>query len=303
MADKTPIVVGIGEVLWDILPEGRKLGGAPANFAYHVSQLGLQSRVVSAVGDDALGRQILSEFSAKGLRNLIAIIPYPTGTVHIDIDSEGIPQYSITEDVAWDHIPFTPELADLARSTRAVCFGTLAQRSVTTRDTIRRFVETMPHNDKTLIVFDANLRQNYYNKDVLESSMHRCNTLKLNDEELCTIVKMMDGTNIEIQSLQRETVRRYATELISRYNLKMVILTCGINGSYIVTSETSSFLPTPKVEVVDTVGAGDAFTATFVASILSDKSVVEAHRKAVDVAAYVCTKSGAMPALPHSPIT
>lgn len=156
----------------------------------------------------------------------------------------------------------------------------------------------MPHDSETLIVFDANLRQNYYDKYVLESSMRRCNILKINDDELCAIIKMMDDTSIEIQSLQPETIRRYAAKFISRYNLKMIILTCGINGSYIFTPEITSFLPTPKVDVIDTVGAGDSFTATFVASILIDKSVVEAHRKAVDVAAYVCTQSGAMPAIP-----
>lgn len=292
------IVVGIGEVLWDILPEGRKIGGAPANFAYHVSQFRMQSLVISAVGDDVLGTQILTDFHANGLRNIIATVPYPTGTVQVDINSEGVPQYSIAENVAWDNIPFTPELADLARSTRAVCFGTLAQRSATTRATIHRFIDAMPHDSETLIVFDANLRQNYYDKYVLESSMRRCNILKINDDELCAIIKMMDDTSIEIQSLQPETIRRYAAKFISRYNLKMIILTCGINGSYIFTPEITSFLPTPKVDVIDTVGAGDSFTATFVASILIDKSVVEAHRKAVDVAAYVCTQSGAMPAIP-----
>lgn len=292
------IVVGIGEVLWDILPEGRKIGGAPANFAYHVSQFRMQSLVISAVGDDVLGTQILNDFHAKGLRNIIATVPYPTGTVQVDVNSEGVPQYSIAENVAWDNIPFTPELADLARSTRAICFGTLAQRSATTRATIHRFIDAMPHDSETLIVFDANLRQNYYDKYVLESSMRRCNILKINDDELCAIIKMMDDTSIEIQSLQPETIRRYAAKFISRYNLKMIILTCGINGSYIFTPEITSFLPTPKVDVIDTVGAGDSFTATFVASILIDKSVVEAHRKAVDVAAYVCTQSGAMPAIP-----
>lgn len=292
------IVVGIGEVLWDILPEGRKIGGAPANFAYHVSQFGMQSLVISAVGDDALGTQILTDFHAKGLRNIIATVPHPTGTVQVDVNSEGVPQYSIAENVAWDNIPFTPELADLARSTRAICFGTLAQRSATTRATIHRFIDAMPHDSETLIVFDANLRQNYYDKYVLESSMRRCNILKINDDELCAIIKMMDDTSIEIQSLQPETIRRYAAKFISRYNLKMIILTCGINGSYIFTPEITTFLPTPKVDVIDTVGAGDSFTATFVASILIDKSVVEAHRKAVDVAAYVCTQSGAMPAIP-----
>ena len=298
--NKNHIVVGIGEVLWDILPEGRRIGGAPANFAYHVLQLGMQGVVVSAVGDDALGKQILDEFRAKSLTGIIATVPYPTGTVQVNLDNQGIPQYAITENVAWDNIPFTTELDDLARHTRAVCFGTLAQRSATTRATIHRFIEAMPHDSKTLIVFDANLRQSYYARDILEQSLAHCNILKINDEELCIIFKTLGDTDIDLRSLQPETISRYAAKFISRYNLKMVILTCGINGSYIFTPEITSFLPTPKVDVIDTVGAGDSFTATFVASILIDKSVVEAHRKAVNVAAYVCPQSGAMPQLPDA---
>lgn len=298
MTENTQTVVGIGEVLWDILPEGKKIGGAPANFAYHVSQFGLQSLVVSAVGDDALGREISDEFRVKGLRSIIATVPYPTGTVQVNIDSEGVPQYSITENVAWDNIPFTAELERTARHTRAVCFGTLAQRSVMTRATIHHFIDAMPQEDKTLIVFDANLRQEYYDRELLESSMRRCNILKINDEELCTIIRMTNGTDIDTRHLTSELIKRYASELIARYGLKMFILTCGVNGSYIFTPEAASFLPTPKVTVADTVGAGDSFTATFVACTLNGLSVVEAHRKAVDVAAFVCTQRGAMPVIP-----
>lgn len=298
MKDNAQIVVGIGEVLWDILPEGRKIGGAPANFAYHVLQLGMQGVVVSAVGDDALGKQILDEFRAKSLTGIIATVPYPTGTVQVNLDNQGIPQYAITENVAWDNIPFTTELDDLARHTRAVCFGTLAQRSATTRATIHRFIEAMPHDSKTLIVFDANLRQSYYDRDILEQSLAHCNILKINDEELCIIFKTLGDTDIDLRSLQPETISRYAAKLIDRYNLKMVILTCGTNGSYIFTPEVTSFLPTPKVAVVDTVGAGDSFTAAIVACILKGMSIVDAHREAVAVAAYVCTQSGAMPQQP-----
>lgn len=297
------IVVGIGEVLWDILPEGMNIGGAPANFAYHALQLGMQSYVVSAVGDDVLGKQISDNFRDKSLPSVIVTMPYPTGTVYVSIDNEGIPQYAITENVAWDNIPFTDELEDLARRTRAVCFGTLAQRSATTRATIHRFIDAIPHNSDTLIVFDANLRQNYYDRDIIEQSLTRCNILKINDEELCAIIKMMDNTDIRAQSLQSETISRYAARLINHYRLKMVIITCGTNGSYIFTPEATSFLPTPKVDVIDTVGAGDSFTAAIVACILKGMSVVDAHRKAVAVAAYVCTQSGAMPALPHTTIS
>lgn len=283
-------VVGIGEVLWDILPDGKKIGGAPANFAYHVSQFGLQSLVVSAIGDDALGQEIIGTFRDKGLNSLISTVPYPTGTVQVELDLAGIPQYIIKEGVAWDYIPFTPELEALARNTGAVCFGSLAQRSTVSSNTINRFIDTMPKDNGTLIVFDANLRQSFYSDDVLEQSMMRCNVLKINDEELPTVCRISGITESDPENQCRA--------LLNRYNLKILILTCGVNGSYIFTPDAMSFLPTPQVKVADTVGAGDSFTAAFTASILSGLPVPAAHRKAVDVSAFVCTQNGAMPVLP-----
>ena len=184
------IVVGMGEALWDVLPEGKKIGGAPANFAYHVSQFGLPGYVVSAVGDDALGKEIVENFTSKGLNQLIAEVPYPTGTVQVEIDQAGIPQYDIKENVAWDNIPYTDSLEALARKTKAVCFGSLAQRNVVSRDTINRFLDAMPQSDDSLVVFDVNLRQGFYNKEILCNSMSRCNILKINDEELVTVSRM-----------------------------------------------------------------------------------------------------------------
>ena len=155
------IVVGMGEALWDVLPEGKKLGGAPANFAYHVSQFGLDSCVVSAVGEDKLGMEILENFRQKGLRNLIETVPYPTGTVQVELDAEGVPCYDIKEGVAWDNIPYSAALDDLAHKTCAVCFGSLAQRSIVSRQTIHRFLDNMPDSEDTLKIFDINLRQGY----------------------------------------------------------------------------------------------------------------------------------------------
>ena len=138
------IVVGMGEALWDILPEGKKIGGAPANFAYHVSQFGIDSCAVSAIGDDALGDELLENFNKKEIKYMIEKVPYPTGTVQVEIDQAGIPQYEIKENVAWDNIPWTEQLAELARNTKAVCFGSLAQRNVVSRETISRFLDEMP---------------------------------------------------------------------------------------------------------------------------------------------------------------
>ena len=284
------IVVGMGEALWDVLPEGKKIGGAPANFAYHVSQFGLPSCVVSAIGDDALGKEIIENFTSKGLDQLIAEVPYPTGTVQVEIDQTGIPLYDIKENVAWDNIPYTEHLDALAKRTKAVCFGSLAQRNVVSRETINHFLDTMPKDDDSLIVFDVNLRQGFYNKEILCKSMQNCNILKVNDEELITVSRMFGYPGIDLQDK--------CWILLGKYNLKMLILTCGINGSYVFTPGNVSFQPTPKVEVADTVGAGDSFTAAFIASILKGKSVTEAHTIAVKTSAFGCTQKGAMPILP-----
>lgn len=288
---KNKIVVGMGEALWDVLPEGKKIGGAPANFAYHVSQFGLKSCVVSAIGDDALGAEILKNFDEKQLCHLIDTVPYPTGTVQVEIDQAGIPQYEIKENVAWDNIPYTAKLESLAENTRAVCFGSLAQRNVVSRSTINRFLDAIPEENDPLIVFDVNLRQGFYNKEILCNSMKRCNILKINDEELVTVSRMFGYPGIDLQDK--------CWILLGKYNLKMLILTCGINGSYVFTPGNVSFQPTPKVEVADTVGAGDSFTAAFIASILKGKPVDEAHRRAVETSAFVCTQQGAMPLLPE----
>lgn len=280
----------MGEALWDVLPEGKKIGGAPANFAYHISQFGLDSCVVSAVGDDALGAEIVENFDKKDLKHLIATVPYPTGTVQVEIDQAGIPQYEIKENVAWDNIPYTAHLENLAGRTRAVCFGSLAQRNVVSRSTINRFLDAMPHDEDNLIVFDVNLRQGFYNKEILCNSMSRCNILKINDEELVTVSRMFGYPGIDLQDK--------CWILLGKYNLKMLILTCGINGSYVFTPGNVSFVETPKVEVADTVGAGDSFTAAFIASILKGKTIPEAHKTAVEVSAFVCTQNGAMPKLP-----
>lgn len=290
MNNTKDIVVGMGEALWDVLPEGKKIGGAPANFAYHVSQFGLPSCVVSAVGEDALGKEIVENFTSKGLNQLIAEVPYPTGTVQVEIDPAGIPQYDIKENVAWDNIPYTDLLADLAGHTKAVCFGSLAQRNVVSRDTINSFLDAMPDTDGTLKVFDVNLRQGFYTKEILCNSMKRCNILKINDEELVAVSRMFGYPGIDLQDK--------CWILLGKYNLRMLILTCGINGSYVFTPGNVSFQPTPKVEVADTVGAGDSFTAAFIASILKGKSVAEAHSLAVRTSAFVCTQKGAMPILP-----
>ena len=286
------MIIGLGEALWDMLPEGKKIGGAPANFAYHVSQFGFESCVVSAIGNDALGNEILDVFHEKNLKYQLEKVNFPTGTVQVDLDAEGVPCYEIKEGVAWDNIPFTEALQTLALSTRSVCFGSLAQRSKVSRKTINRFLDTMPDGEGQCKIFDINLRQNFYDKEIIENSLNKCNILKINDEELVIISRMFGYPGIDLQDT--------CWKLINKYELKMLILTCGTNGSYVFASGEVSFLETPNVNVADTVGAGDSFTAAFCASIIKGKSVREAHKLAVDVSAYICTQSGAMPALPET---
>ena len=294
MENNNKFVVGIGEVLWDVLPEGKKLGGAPANFAYHVSQFGLNSRVVSAIGNDKLGAEIERDFSEKGLEGIIEKVAYPTGTVQVSLDDNGVPNYTIKENVAWDNIPFTTALKELAQHTCAVSYGSLAQRNIVSRETIHAFLDAMP-KEGAYKIFDINLRQNFYSKDIICESLERCNVLKINDEELVAVSRLFGYPGIDLQDK--------CWILLAKYDLKMLILTCGVNGSYVFTPGHVSFVETPKVAVADTVGAGDSFTAAFVSAILRGLSVSEAHKLAVNVSAYVCTQNGAMPILPDNFIT
>lgn len=293
---KTGYVVGIGELLWDMLPEGRRLGGAPANFAFHVSQFGLDSVIVSAVGNDEAGDAAVRELerycsgSADGngsLSLMIERVDFPTGTVAVEVDAAGVPAYDIRMPVAWDNIPFTAQLKELASRTRAVCFGTLARRSQVSSRTICDFVDAVPRGEGQYRVFDINLRQDFYTGDVVRQSLGQCNIFKINDEELSVVGEML--------SLSGSDPQERCRELVTRYGLQYLILTCGATGSYIFTSDGEmSFLETPKVKVADTVGAGDSFTAAFVSSLLLGKSFREAHRSAVGLSAYVCSRHGAM---------
>lgn len=284
------IIVGLGEILWDVLPTGKVLGGAPANFAYQASQFGLEGYAVSAIGNDPLGDEIIENLNSKSLNHIVEQVDFPTGTVQVTLDSNGIPQYEICENVAWDNIPLTPKIEELARKTSTVCFGSLAQRSEVSRQTIHRFLELLPAD--ALKVFDINLRQHFYTKEIIDTSLKYSNVLKINDDEVVIVAKLFGWEGLE----EMEVCKK----LRQLYDLKLVILTKGTKGSAVITAKDAFFRPTPIVEVADTVGAGDAFSAGFVASLLKGKSIEEAHRIAVEVSAYVCTQHGAMPILPVS---
>ncbi|MBR5298233.1 MAG: carbohydrate kinase [Parabacteroides sp.] len=280
---RKPVVVGIGELLWDMLPSGKKAGGAPINFVYHASQLGAEGYAVSAVGNDDLGNELLHELEANSIQHIIEKVPYPTSTVQIFL-KDGIPNYEIKESVAWDYLALTTKIIDLVEDADAICFGTLGQRFKQSKDTIQRILSFV--SEDAYRVFDINLRQHYYTKELIEESLYLANVFKINDEELLIVKDLfqLDGT-------EKETVHWF----MEHYNLRMVVLTAGASCSTIYTKEEVSILPTPKVEVVDTVGAGDAFIGALIVSLLKGASLREAHECAVEIATYVCTQEGAWP--------
>ena len=284
-------IVGIGEVLWDHFEDKDNyvLGGAPFNFAYHVNQFGLNSLVISAIGNDKLGQKLEADVKEKNVPYMLEHLNLPTGVVNIK-EVDGKPRYDILTERAWDHIPNTEQLKEIAANTKAACFGSLAQRSETSRNSIFAFLDAMPSD--ALRIFDINLRQNWYTEEVIKTSLQKANVLKINDDELLIIQRMFGYIDIT----QENTCR-----LIMRdYQLDMLILTCGDKGSYIFTKDEMSYLSTNDIEVVDTVGAGDSFTASFIASMLKGKTIHEAHRIAVNVSAFVCTQKGATPIIPSN---
>lgn len=277
------IIVGIGEILWDMLPSGKALGGAPANFAYHAGRLGEEGWAVSAVGDDALGREILELVASKGLHSMIAVTDKPTGTVQVELDDRGVPAYSIMEDVAWDNIPFTPEMEELAKRADAVCFGSLVQR-MNSRSSVMRFIRAM--RPDALKVFDINLRQHYYSCEVIVESLMLADILKINDEEIRIVAGMLGLSDDAVTACR---------ELIGNFGLKLVILTLGPDGSEVITADGVIPQGVEDVEIVDTVGAGDSFTAAFTVAYLRGDTLAEAQRLASATASYVCSRKGAMP--------
>jgi fructokinase len=284
-------VVGLGEVLWDLLPTGPQLGGAPGNFACHAAALGARATMVTRVGDDDLGRQVIRRFAQVNLpRETVQVDPArPTGTVTVGLDEYGIPHYAVAEDAAWDQLAATDVAMQAVCGAQAVCFGTLGQRSATSRKAIQQLVAAAPA--RTLKVFDINLRLGFYSGEVIEESMHLSNVLKLNDEELDVLTRMfsLDGD-----------VRRRIEELVRTFGFKVVALTSGSSGSLVYQEGTWSELPPQPVEVVDTVGAGDAFAAALTIGLLSKMELSRAHTIAAEVARYVCSQLGATPPLPDT---
>ena len=283
-------VLGVGEVLWDLLPAGKQLGGAPANFVYHARAMGADASLISRVGDDPLGREILERLFQAGVPacDVMLDAAHPTGTVDVELGADGQPRYIIHEDVAWDHL-----LADdtgTAAEADAICFGTLAQRHEVSRASIRALLDaTRP---ECLRVLDVNLRQNFYSRDVLSESLERANVLKLNDAELPVLAELL--------AVRAQEPREQITELAERFALRLVAYTRGAEGSVLFGDGKWSERDESPVEVKDTIGAGDGFTAAVTVGTLLGWSLQDIHAAADAVATFVCSQSGGMPPWPDA---
>ena len=286
--NKKPVVLSVGEILWDLLPSGKRAGGAPTNFVYHATMSGADGYAISAVGNDALGDELLEQVHKNKIGSVLQRNDYPTGTVEVSLE-DGIPQYTIIEDVAWDHIAASAEASELMKRADAVCFGTLGLRSEESRATILGLLDQAPQS--ALKYFDINIRQKFYSKELIEALLKRATVFKLNDEELELLRTMYELPTDDTDA---------GAWFRNTYNLDYVILTAGSEFSTVVGRNESSTIHTPHVTVVDTVSAGDSFSGAFTAKILSGANLREAHKAAVNTAAFVCTQAGAWPEYPAS---
>ena len=288
LTNRKHITVGLGELLWDLLPSGKQLGGAPANFAYITSLLGDEGIPASRLGQDALGEAAILRLRELGLPTAFIQedADHPTGTVQVEVDVAGQPRFEISESVAWDFLDWAPQWQRLARQADAVCFGSLAQRSDHSRNTIRKFVSAS--RPGAVRVFDVNLRQSFYTAQILAESMTLATLVKLNHEELPRVMRLFE--------LEHHREEDSARRLLSVHDLKLVCVTRGNGGSILVSASECSEHPGFKVKIADTVGAGDAFTAALVHGYLRGTALAQINENANRVGAWVASQSGATPA-------
>ena len=284
------VIAGIGEVLWDVVADIETLGGAPINFAYHAAQLGATALAISSVGDDERGKRAVSTLAKRGLAtaHLTIIEGAETGYVQASVDPDGVASYVFPDEVAWDRIRIDSRTMSLVPQLDAVCFGSLAQRSVQSRSAIQRFLDSL--QSTVLKVFDLNIRQSYYSTEVIRGSLEQANVLKLNDEEIIMLARQED-----LQGSVEAKLRL----LVERYRLSLAVLTRGGHGSLLVSPTAISDHPGYQTKVVDTIGAGDSFTAVTAVGVLRGYSLDVINERANRVAAHVCSRRGAMVPLPE----
>lgn len=281
----------LGEVLWDVFPDGPRFGGAPANAACHAAALGVDASIVSQVGDDELGEKAIAALRERGVDTAcVGVIgEHPTGSVLVELDSAGKPRFTIGADAAWDFLAWSEKLGDLAAGSDAICFGTLGQRSEGSRHVIRRFIDAT--SPAALRILDVNLRPPFYDDAVIRRSLELANVLKLSDDESELVASAcgISGSEAEVLS-----------ELSRRYELQLIALTRGENGATLIRAEERSDFEGVSVAVKDTVGAGDAFTASMTLGLLQNAPINEINQCACRVAAFVCSQNGATPPLPDA---
>jgi fructokinase len=291
-APATPLrtVVGLGELLWDLLPSGRHLGGAPANFAYSTHLLGNRGVVASRIGADELGREARQRLLALGLTDqFLQVDPeHPTSTVNVRLNPDGQPRFEITDAVAWDFLESTPTWEALARSAEAVCFGSLAQRHRASNATIQDFLDAS--RPDALRIFDVNLRQSFYSREIIAESLNRADLVKLNHEEVPIVADMLSLGSVDDGS--------FCAELIGKFDSQLVCVTRGGAGSLLFSKDGVHEHAGFKVRVADAVGAGDAFTAGLVHEYMLGSSLEKMNDTANRMGAWVASQRGAMPALP-----
>ncbi|WP_437201815.1 carbohydrate kinase family protein [Planctomicrobium sp. SH664] len=285
---KLPLVIGLGELLWDVFPDYRVPGGASGNFAFQAQQLGCRGMVVSSVGQDADGDELLQFLTAQGVdtRGVQRAPAHPTSRVTVTVSAEGQPDYVIHEQVAWDHLQMTPALQDAMREASAVCFGTLAQRNETSRETIQQALELVSVN--CLRVYDVNLRQNYYHRDTIEASAMKADLVKLNDDEVRLLAPLLKFPTDEVS---------FAQSLIDHFGTRVVCVTRGAKGCVVVSKDEIHEVPGRPVKVADTVGAGDSFTAALIVSQLKGWPLAIGSEFANHVGGMVAARKGGMPNL------
>lgn len=278
---QSPLILGMGELLWDRLPSGKKIGGAPANVVYHTSCLGATGYIISAVGNDKLGEELLSATAKTSLNTAIEKVDYPTGLVHVVL-SDGMPEYNIVENVAWDYIPLTDNALKLVKKADAICYGTLACRNNVSHNTILTLLKHA--NPSSYRLYDINLRASYYSKQLIRELISYSNIFKISNNE-ATVLKSIFDLDMSDDS--------FCKLILEKYHLQYLLYTYGNLNSKIYTQTETSTLKTPPIKINDTVGAGDAFAGAFLYYTLLGFSLEESHRMAVNIAAYVCTQSGA----------
>lgn len=280
-------IVGLGEVLWDMLPSGKQLGGAPSNFAYISTLLGNEGIVASRIGTDALGDELATQLEKVGVRTaaIQRDSAHRTGTVQVEIDGQGQPTFRIAENVAWDFLEWTPQWHKLAAECDAVCFGSLAQRAEVSRSTIRQFLSAT--RDDAVRIFDVNLRQRFHSRDVLAESLKAAELVKLNHEELPQVAEILGFAYDDDLSTART--------LIKSQNLKLLCITRGERGSLLLDQRGVDEHAGYRVRIADTIGAGDAFTAALVHEYLRGASLAQMNETANRMGAWVASRVGAMP--------